>query len=188
MKKWKGLAILSASALLTIGLAACGDDDSSSSSSSTASTSEQSSQVSKTSSSSENDPTKTVYQVGQTANYKGIELKVNSIRYSQGDDIETPDDGKQYAIVNVTMTNNSDKSLDYNELDFAFDCNGDSKDPETVSLNGVDEMNTGSLDKGASITKDLVGQVPIQLQNNKLLLTYQPDSLDDNLKIKFQLN
>ena len=51
-----------------------------------------------------------------------------------------------------------------------------------------DEMNTGSLDKGASITKDLVGQVPIQLQNNKLLLTYQPDSLDDNLKIKFQLN
>lgn len=90
MKKWKGLAILSASALLTIGLAACGDDDSSSSSSSTASTSEQSSQVSKPSSSSENDPTKAVYQVGQTANYKGIELKVDSIRYSQGDDIETP--------------------------------------------------------------------------------------------------
>ena len=185
MQKLKSLAILSASAFLTIGLAACGDDNSSSSSSNNQSSI---SQVSSSKKENEPDPTKTVYQIGQTANYKGIELKVNSIKYSQGDDVETPDNGKQYAIVSVTMTNNSDKSLDYNELDFAFDCNGDSKDPETVSLNGINEMNSGSLDKGASITKDLVGQVPLQLQNNKLLLTYQPDSLNDNLKIKFQLN
>ena len=49
-------------------------------------------------------------------------------------------------------------------------------------------MDTGSLDKGSSITKDLVGQVPLQMEAGKLQLTYQPDILNDNLKLHIDLN
>lgn len=187
MKKWKNIALISASALLTIGLAACGSDSDSSSSNSSSSTNSasSSSQVAKSSST---DVSKETFKIGQPVTYKNVTLKVNSIRYSQGDDVETPDNGKQYAIVNVTLTNNSDKSLDYNQDDFAFDYNGDSKDPDCVSLDGVNEMDTGSLDKGSSITKDLVGQVPLQMEAGKLQLTYQPDILNDNLKLHIDLN
>ena len=49
-------------------------------------------------------------------------------------------------------------------------------------------MGSGSLDKGASLTKDLVGQVPVDTNGKKIQLTYQPNSLDDNKLVHFDLN
>lgn len=188
MKQWKKLAVLSAGALLTVGLAACGNDSHSSSASS--SSKEKTSQVASSTKKNDTDATKTVYKVGQTINYKGLKLKVNSIKYSQGDgEANQPDNGKQYAIANVTLTNNKGKAMDYNVDDFGFDYNGDDANVDFVSgLDGVNEMESGSLDNGASITKDVVGQVPTQMETGKLQLTYKPDILDNNLKLRVQLN
>ncbi|EME3504026.1 DUF4352 domain-containing protein, partial [Enterococcus faecium] len=47
------------------------------------------------------------YHVGDTVSYKGYEIKVNNVNFSNGSEYETPDTGKQYVIINVTITNNT---------------------------------------------------------------------------------
>lgn len=128
------------------------------------------------------------FAVGNTIKLSnGVSVKVNNIRFNNGDDVNQPDNGKRYIIANVTITNHSHSSISYNELDWNFDTNGNSKTPDTVSMDGIDEMGSGDLDKGASLTKDLVGQVPVNSKGNKTTLTYQPDTLNDNKKVHILL-
>lgn len=175
----KKAIVLSSALLLSLGLAGCGSSSNSSSDNTTPQEAKKSSKA---------EVFSKVYKVGEEANVNDVKVKVNSIRYSNGDDVETPDEGNKYIILNVTINNDSTKSIDYNELDFKFNVDGNNKDPETVTLDGVNGMGSGSLDKGASLTKDLVGQVPVDTNGKKIQLTYQPNSLDDNKLVHFDLN
>ena len=128
------------------------------------------------------------FAVGNTIKISnGVSVKVNNIHFNNVDDVNQPDNGKRYIVANVTITNHSHSSISYNELDWAFDTNGNSKTPDIVSMDEIDEMGSGDLDKGASLTKDLVGQVPISSKGNKTTLTYQPDTLNDNKKVHILL-
>ena len=128
------------------------------------------------------------FAVGNTIKLSnGVSVKVNNIHFNNGDDVNQPDNGKRYIVANVTITNHSHSSISYNELDWAFDTNGNSKTPDIVSMDKIDEMGSGDLDKGASLTKDLVGQVPISSKGNKTTLTCQPDTLNDNKKVHILL-
>ncbi|WP_290033689.1 DUF4352 domain-containing protein [Ligilactobacillus cholophilus] len=180
----KKVIMLSSALLLSISLAGCGSSSSDKSSENT----NQAKTEQKESASKKDEVYSKVFNVGEEANVNGVKVKVNNIRYSNGDDVETPDQGKKYMILNVTITNDSDKTIDYNELDFKFNVNGNSKDPDTVTLDGVNDLGSGSLDKNASLTKDLVGQVPVDENGQKIQLTYQPNSLDDNKLVHFNLN
>lgn len=51
---------------------------------------------SSSSTASSSEPEDKVYKVGEVASYKGYEIKVNNVKFDQGDDINTPDSGKQY--------------------------------------------------------------------------------------------
>lgn len=180
----KKVIMLSSVLLLSLGLVGCGSSSSSSSNDNDSTTTQETKKSSKTEVFSK------IYKVGEEANINGVKVKINNIRYSSGDDAETPDQGNRYAIVNITITNNSDKNIDYNTLDFKFNIDGNSKDPEYVTLDGqnIDDLGSGTLDKGATLTKDLVGQVPVNETGKKVQLTYQPNSLDDNKLVHFDLN
>lgn len=151
----------------------------------TAASSSSSSSQADSSSSSETDDydssssaTPKVYSLKQTADYNGLKIKVNSVKYSSGNEYDTPDSGKQYVIVNVTITNTSNESKDYSEADYQLNVNGNRTDMDDV-LDGVnDDLTSGTLDKGASVSGSLVGQAKINA--SKLQLDYQ-DEYDDTV-------
>lgn len=173
-KWWFWLLIV----IIIIGFASCSNSSSDNSSSESSTKTEK---VTK-----KKDISKQLFKVGQTASYDGIDIKVNNVKSASSIGDETPDDGNQYVIVSVTLKNNSDESKDYNDIDFKFDNNGDIKDSTTVSSDS-NEMNSGELDKGASITKDVIGEVPSNVDVSSLKLIYEPNFFNDT-KIHFELN
>lgn len=143
-----------------------------------------SSDKSASSSSSSATPLDKVYKVGQTASYKGYKIKVNSVSYSSGNEYEQPDSGKQYVIVNVTITNNTDESQDYNPYDFKLNADGNNTDLDEIYTDVDNTLNAGSLDKGASVTGNMVGQASTSV--SKLQLQYQTSVWNDKT-VKFDL-
>lgn len=127
-----------------------------------------------------------VFKLGQTATHDNVDLKVNNVKYANSIGQETPQDGNQFAIVNVTLKNNSNESKDYNTLDFKIDNNGDIKDSTCISSDNND-MQSGEMDKGASITKDVIFEIPNNADKSNLKLVYEPSFFNDNLKIRFAL-
>ena len=131
------------------------------------------------SSSSSATPLDKVYKVGQTASYKGYKIKVNSVSYSSGNVYEQPDSGKQYVIVNVTITNDTDEWQDYNPYDFKLNADGNNTDLDEIY---TDVDNT--LNKGASVTGNMVGQASTSV--SKLQLQYKTSVWNDKT-VKFDL-
>lgn len=129
----------------------------------------------------------TNYSVGQLVKTNGLSFKVNKLSYYAGNEFETPKTGNQYVIANVTLINNSHASQDYNSLDFNLDSNGNSTSFNEILTDDNYSNNTldsGSLDKGATVTGNLLGQAKI---GSKLKLIYKPDSLSDRT-FKVNLN
>ncbi|EKY8175587.1 TPA: DUF4352 domain-containing protein [Enterococcus faecium] len=123
------------------------------------------------------DPLKQDFAVGDTVSYEGYEIKVNNVQYSNGSEFDTPDDGKQYVIANITITNNSGKKQSYNPYDFKLNADGNATNmDEITTLDNVNQLNSGDLDDGASVTGDLVGQAAT---NAKLKLQYATSIWND---------
>lgn len=120
------------------------------------------------------------YKVGETIDYKGYKVKVNDIKYSDGDEFETPKSGNKYIAINVTIENDTDQKQDYNEYDFKLSADGNAKDLDAFT--GIDEyddngISSGTLEQGAKVTGYLVGEAN---PNAKLKLQYQPNYFDNN--------
>ena len=130
--------------------------------------------------------TNTTFKVGETAEYKGVQFKVNKVDFTNGDpDIDTLDTGKQYVVVNITIMNNADEKYDYNPLDFKLDDNGNQTDMSEFTTSVQDELNSGTLAKGASVTGNLVGQANT---SDKLKLIYEGNVFSSKEHISFALN
>ncbi|EGP4752368.1 DUF4352 domain-containing protein [Enterococcus faecium] len=118
------------------------------------------------------------YHVGDTVSYKGYEIKVNNVNFSNGSEYETPDTGKQYVIINVTITNNTDQKQSYNPYDFKLNANGNATDVDEIVTDNIatEQLHYGDLDNGASVTGNLVGQAD---PNAKLKLQYKTSFWND---------
>lgn len=168
-----------------------GDSSSDSSSTSSAKTSGKSSSAkpieSKSSSSADDDALNKTYNVGDTITYKGYQIKVNKVTWSQGNDVDKPDQGKQYCIVNVTLKNvGAADKWDYNPFDFKLNDDGNNTDlDEIVTDDNINQLQAGSLDKGATVTGDLVGQA--NPNAGKLQLQYQASIWDNNKTLNINL-
>ncbi|MDN6899652.1 DUF4352 domain-containing protein [Oenococcus sicerae] len=146
---------------------------------------------SNTSSASSSSSENKIFNVGETIDVSdGLELKVTGVDYNSGSSMSTPDSGKTYVVVHVTLTNIGKDSLDYNPYYFKLSDNGNNTDLDEMSImddNGNDEisdvLNSGSLDQGASGTGSLVGQA---VQTDKLQLVYV--GVMDNGKVRVALN
>ncbi|MEH1647581.1 DUF4352 domain-containing protein [Pediococcus pentosaceus] len=120
------------------------------------------------------------YKVGESATYKGYSFKVNSVKYWDGDnDMDTPKSGNEFVIVNVTITNKGDEKQDYNSYDFKLNSDGNSTDFDEILTNdeySKDVLDSGTLDKGATVSGNLIGQAK---KDSKLKLEYKPSFFDD---------
>ncbi|MHC5375589.1 DUF4352 domain-containing protein [Enterococcus sp. LJL120] len=115
------------------------------------------------------------YNVGDTVSYKGYEIRVNSVDFSDGSEYVKPDSGKQFVIVNITINNNTDEKQSYNPFDYSLNADGVS---ETLMsyLDNVETLNSGELDPGATVTGNLVGEASSAA---KLQLRYQASFWND---------
>lgn len=168
---WVWLLII---VVIIIGASAMGGSSNDSSSSSDSDTE-------KTSSKAKSSPLDKTYKVGQTVTYNGYSFKVNKVNYYDGDgDVDTPDkDGDQFVIANVTITNKGDEKQDYNPYDFQLNADGNSTDFDGTIVNGQyanNDLDSGTLDKGASVSGNLVGEAK---PDAKLKLEYKPSFWDD---------
>ena len=131
------------------------------------------------------------FKVGDTVKADGVTLKLNKVDFNDGSSLSTPDSGKEYVIVNVTITNVDKNKVSYNPLDFKLDDNGNQTDLTELVMddNGNkitnDDLKYGDLSKGASVTGSMIGQAT---KNNKLKLIYTGSLFSNNEKITFDLN
>lgn len=131
------------------------------------------------------------FKVGDTVKADGVTLKLNKVDFNDGSSLSTPDSGKAYVIVNVTITNVDKNKVSYNPLDFKLDDNGNQTDLAELVMddNGNkitnDDLKYGDLSKGASVTGSMIGQAT---KNNKLKLIYTGSLFSNNEKITFDLN
>ncbi|MEO1772500.1 DUF4352 domain-containing protein [Candidatus Enterococcus ferrettii] len=135
-------------------------------------------------SSNEDNALDQTYSVGDVVSYKGYEIKVNKVDYSQGSEYIKPDDGKQFVVVNITITNNTDNKQSYNPFDYSLNADGNSTSL-TSYMEGVDTLNSGELDPGASVSGNLVGSAPTEATSLKLQYKsnfWNDETVDINLK------
>jgi len=126
------------------------------------------------------------FKVGETAEYKGVQFKVNKVDFTDGDpDVDSPDSGKQYVVMNITITNNGDEKYEYNPYDFKLDDNGNQTDATEITSSVNDTLNSGTLAKGGSVTGNLVGQANT---SDKLKLIYSGSIFSQKETITFDLN
>ncbi len=128
---------------------------------------------------------KKTFKVGKTATYRGLSLKVNSFQYVEPGEYDSIDEGKQFIVANVTITNKSRKSYDYNPYDFKLNVNGNNTDFD-ASPDAVENLlDSGTLDKGASVTGNLAAEIKQGATDPKLKMGV--NVFDDSKYITFSL-
>src|SRR5260221_669129 len=113
-------------------------------------------------------------KVGDVTKLGDREFIVNSVRRSGAFSYNTPKAGKEYVIVNVTITNLGKDEVSYNPLDFKVqDANGAQETETFASLD--DTLNSGTLAPGGKVT----GSIPFEvLIGGKATLIFQPSFWD----------
>ncbi|MGO0155141.1 DUF4352 domain-containing protein [Leuconostoc mesenteroides] len=127
-----------------------------------------------------------IFKVGETAAYKDIQFKVNDFNFIDGyPKIDKLTAGNQFVVINMTITNKSNKKFDYDAYFFHLDDDGQQTDTTESSYNVTDSLDSGTLRQGESTTGNLVGQANT---NHQLKLIYQQDINLNKGKITFKLN
>ncbi|MDN6836511.1 MAG: DUF4352 domain-containing protein [Lactococcus lactis] len=117
------------------------------------------------------------FNVGDTVSADGYEITVNDVEFSDGSEFDVPDEGKQYVIVNITIDNNTGEKQPYNLWDFKLNADGNATDMTEITADlDIDQLESGELDDGATVSGDLLGQADT---SGELKLQYQSNFWDD---------
>ena len=123
---------------------------------------------------------KSVYEIGETATVEGINITVNSVRVSTGNDWSTPEEGKEFFVMDITLENTKDSDFSSSSL-MCYklkDADGRDQDIEIfIDLNGTLDTTVPSGDKASG---EIAFEVPI---GSELTLTFSPN-LSKSVKIK----
>lgn len=130
---------------------------------------------------------KTEFAVGETATFDDKSITVTEVQrnYDTGNQFAQPESGKEFVIVTVNITNNSDTALDYNTFEFKMQDSNGVQQNEAFTAISEGKLNSGSLAPGGKVTGKLAYEVPKDDTGLKLL--YQNFSLFDNKAITFKL-
>lgn len=113
-------------------------------------------------------------KVGDVTKLGDREFIVNSVRRSGAFNYNTPDAGKEYVIVNVTIRNLGTDEVSYNPFDFKMqDANGAQESSTFATLE--DQLSSGTLAAGGRVTGSLPFEVPV---GDKATLIFQPSFWD----------
>lgn len=130
---------------------------------------------------------KTEFKVGETASFDNKTITVTDVQrnYDTGNQFAQPESGKEFVIVTVKITNDSDKTLDYNTYEFKMQDSNGVQQNEAITALSEGKLNSGSLAAGGKVTGKLAYEVPKDDTGLKLL--YQNFSFFDNKAITFNL-
>ena len=122
---------------------------------------------------------KTSFAIGETADINGVKYTVNDVQYSEGNDWSTPDEGKEFVIISVTIENGSEEDVSYNFLDWTMVNSQGQEDDTSFSLVDTDtNIGSGDLTPGGTKTGTVVFEEPKGDESLKLL-HYENVLLDD---------
>ena len=122
---------------------------------------------------------KTSFSIGETADINGVKYTVNDVQYSEGNDWSTPDEGKEFVIISVTIENGSEEDVSYNFLDWTMVNSQGQEDDTSFSLVDTDtNIGSGDLTPGGTKTGTVVFEEPKGDESLKLL-HYENVLLDD---------
>lgn len=100
--------------------------------------------------------------MGETATFDGKSITVTDVQrnYDTGNQFAQPESGKEFVIVTVQITNNSDSTLDYNTFEFKMQDSNGVQQSEAITALSEGKLNSGSLAKGGKVTGKLAYEVP----------------------------
>ncbi|WP_239256822.1 DUF4352 domain-containing protein [Listeria ilorinensis] len=109
------------------------------------------------------------YKVNEMASFKKLNIKVNNAQFSDQADSGGPSEGKEFVIVNITLSSDANVGLGYTPYDFKIIADENKSTPNLRPSNVKDLLVGGNLEKGhKSITGNLVGQIPKGAHSVKL--------------------
>lgn len=130
---------------------------------------------------------KTEFAVGETATFDDKSITVTDVQrnYDTGNQFAQPESGKEFVIVTVKITNDSDTTLDYNTFEFKMQDSDGVQQNEAFTALAEGKLDSGTLAAGGKVTGKLAYEVPKGDKGLKLL--YQNFSFFDNKAITFNL-
>lgn len=121
---------------------------------------------------------KTSFNVNETAVFENVHYTVTNVKYSNGDEFDTPANGKNYVIVTLKIENKSEEKISYNTYDWKMVNSKGQEDDETITtINNETSLNSGDLAAGGTKTGTLVYEEAKDETSLKLL--YYSNSLFD---------
>ncbi len=121
---------------------------------------------------------KTSFNVNETAVFENVHYTVTNVEYSNGDEFDTPANGKNYVIVTLKIENKSEEKISYNTYDWKMVNSQGQEDDETITtINNETSLNSGDLAAGGTKTGTLVYEESKDETSLKLL--YYSNSLFD---------
>lgn len=118
---------------------------------------------------------KTTFAINEAISFDGKEVTVTGVErnWDSGNEFITPESGKEYVKVSVTIKNSSNSQISYNTYDWKMkDSTGDIQSPDSVVYTVDGALSSGELAEGGTKTGFLVFEVPSG--DTGLVLQYEP--------------
>lgn len=124
------------------------------------------------------------FKLGETAEYKDIQVTMTNVTESNGSDFIKPKDGNVFVLVEFEITNNSEKELAISSL-MSFDAYQDGYST-SVSLSALTEKDGQQLDGSIAPGKKMKGSVGYEIPSDykELEINFEP-SVWSSKKIVF---
>lgn len=129
---------------------------------------------------------KKTFKIGDIVELDGASIVVNKVTKEHGDSWNSPKDGHEYVIVEVTIKNESTSSVSFNPLDFKMQNSQGVISNITFFTSDRDtNLSYGELAPGGSITGTLPFEEPIN--DSQLTLIYEGNFWSNSqLRIELQ--
>lgn len=111
---------------------------------------------------------KTNFNVGETAEYKDIQVTLKEVITSNGDDLlSKPDDGKEYAICVFEINNNSENDISMSSVTcFEAYCDDMSMEQDILGLQAPEAKKYSQLDGDIAAGKKMEGAIVYQVSKD----------------------
>ena len=107
---------------------------------------------------------KTSFKVGETAEYKDVQVTLEKVIISKGDEIIQPDEGKEFAICIFKIQNNSDSSITMSSIaSFEAYYDDTSMNEDIMGLQAPEAKKYNQLDGDIAAGKKMEGVIAYQV-------------------------
>lgn len=129
---------------------------------------------------------KTNFGINEEIEFGDRIVAITDVEYSDGNDFDKPQEGKEYVIVSVTIENDSDEEISYNPLHFKMqNSQGQIEDKAFTVVDSDTALSSGDLAPGGSVSGTITFEQP--KDDGELILIFEP-GFWSNKRITIDLN